>query len=300
MSATAARMAGVILAAVLLAACNGEGNVEPPANPTPSPVATDAPAPEPPALDEESAVDLYVAWREVVHALPPTQPEAVDVDAAGDAIVVPGSEASDWVTQELKLARDRGVIVRGSVHAEALSNPQVSGDRAAVTICSAADVGFTDVATGDPASDDAFDTSYTPFEAVFRRIDDRWMVEGAEPSNERGCVPPSIDRALRDRWEVFTVAWYERDRQGGGAELGRLAEVVTDRFADTLRGLPARDPVSDPAPFTDFETLAATRSTATGQACRLGGLQTIEWVLVEEEWRIDFAGREGQEPAPCP
>lgn len=112
-------------------------------------------------------------------------------------------------------------------------------------------------------------------------------------------MPPSLHEELTQRWELFTEAWYERDRQGGGPELGRLTEVVTDRFADTLRELPARDPVSDPAPYTNFETVTATRTTATGQACRSGGRETVEWMLVDGRWRVDFAGQEGRDPTPC-
>ena len=295
----ALRAAGVLLAAVLvLAACNRADTREPPDNPSPSPAATDPP--EPPALDSDTAADLYVAWRETVYALPPTQPEAVDAEAGGDTIVVPGSAAADWVTQELGLARDRGVIVRGSVHAESLSAPQVTGDRATAAICSSADVRVTDVATGDPVSDDAVDTSYTRFDATYQRMNVAWLVEGVERSDERACVPPSIDGALAARWEQFTEAWYERDRKGGGENLGQLADVVTERFADTLRGLPARDPVPDPSPYTNFETVAATPTTATSHACRAGGLETIEWTSTEGSWRVDFAGQTGQEPTPCP
>jgi hypothetical protein len=301
--------AGVLLTmAVLLTACDGGEDVEPPdiASPTPvdtspTPVRTSAgtPEPAPPTLDDEAAAELYVAWQETVYALPPTEPEAVDVDGAGDGVVVPRSEAAEWVAQELQLARERGVIVRGGVHAEATEPVQIAGDRATAVICASADVRVTDVATGDPVSDDAVDTSYTRVAVTYRRIGDDWLVERADPSDERDCVPASIEEAVGARWEQFTEAWYERDRQGGGEELGRLAQVVTDGFADTLRGLPERDPVPEPAPFTDFELIAVTRTSASGHACRSGSLQTVEWVLVDGQWRVDFAGREGAEATPC-
>ena len=307
MRTATARMAGVLMgAALLLAACTGTDNTEPPdntdppGNASPDSPSNDAQEPDPQTLDDDEAADLYVAWREAVYALPAIDPEAVDTEAAGDGIVVTGSEAADWIAQELQLARDRGVITRGSVHAEAISPVQIADDRATVTICSSADVRITDLATGDTVSDEAIDNSYTRFAASFQQAGDSWLVETADRSDERACVPPSVEGTVTAQWETFTEAWYERDRQGGGEDLGRLTEVVTDDFGSTLRGLPARDPVPDPDPFTDFELVAATPTTATGHACRSGGLQTVEWMLVDGQWQVDFAGREGEESPPCP
>lgn len=295
------RTVGAALGAVLLlAACNGATNAEPPANPDPTPTRTAAPEPDLQTFEDEAATELYVAWRDVVYGLPPTPPEAVDVDTAGEALVVPGSQAADWLTQELELARERGVIVRGDVHAEPVSTVEVTDDRGIVAICSSAEVQFTHVATGEPVTDEAVDDSYTRYDVVYRRVDADWLVERGEPSDNTDCVPPSIEEAVRARWDLFTEAWYERDRQGGGEELGQLTELVTDDFADSLRGLDSRDPVPDPAPFTDFELVTATRTSAAGHACRSGSLQTVQWVLVDGQWRVDFAGREGSEATPCP
>ena len=305
MRTTITRRSAVVLAAVLLlGACNGADGIEPPDNPSPTPTTTAAPEPEPQkpepqTLDDDTAAELYVAWRETVYALPPTPPDAVDIESAGEAIAVPGSDASAWVTQELKLARDRGVVVRGAVHAEPVSTITTAGESATIAICASADVRITDVATGDPVGDEKVDASYTYFDVAYRRLDDAWLVEGAESGDDDDCVPPSIEEAVTDRWDVFTAAWYERDRQGGGEELGQLNEVVTERFAETLRGLAPRDPVADPAPFTDFEIVAATRRLATAHACRSGGLETIEWKLIKGQWRVDFAGQVGQESTPC-
>lgn len=294
----------VLVAALLLPACNGADGIDPPDDADPTrPAAsspTSFPEPDPQALDGDTAAELYVAWREALYGLPPTRPEAINVDAAGEAIVVPGSEAAEWLRQELALARERGVVVRGGVHAEPTSAVTLAGDRATVAMCSSADVRPTDVATGDPVGDEAVDTSYSQFDVAYQRIDDVWLVERADPSDERDCVPPSIDQAVTARWELFTQGWYERDRAGGGQELGQLTGVVTDDFADILRGLPPRDPVVDPAAFTNFELSAATPTSATGQACRSGGLERIEWVVVDGRWRVDFAGQAGQEATPCP
>nr|MBA2558022.1 hypothetical protein [Chloroflexota bacterium] len=54
-----------------------------------------------------------------------------------------------------------------------------------------------------------------------------------------------------------------------------------------------------PAPFTDFELVAATRRSASGHACRSDGLETIEWKRVEGQWRVDFAGQVGERTTPC-
>jgi hypothetical protein len=300
---------GVLLtAALVLTACNGPEDIEPPDSISPAPITTSptpvsniarTPEPDPQTLDDDTAAELYVAWRAIVYGLPPTPPEAVDVDTVADAIVLPGSEASDWITQELQLARDRGVVVRGSIHAEPISAVDAADDRATVAICSSADVRVTDVATGDPVGDETVDPSYTRFDVAYRLVDDTWLVEQADPSDQEDCVPPSLDEAVAARWELFTEAWYERDRQGGGEALGQLTAVVTDRFAETLGGLPSRDPVPDPAAFTDLELVAATRTSATGQACRSGGLEIIEWLLVDGQWQVDFAGQFGQEVTPC-
>ena len=288
-------------AALLLTGCDDSGNNEPTDNATPAPPTTETPEPDPQqTLDSAAAAELYVVWREVVYALPPTEPEALNIEAAADGIVVPDSAAADWVTAELQLASDRGVITRGIVDAEAISPVEIVDDRATVTICSSADARITDMATGDAVSDEAVDTTYTRFDVSYRRAGDSWLVEGADRSSERACLPPSVEGAITARWETFAEAWYERDRQGGGEDLGRLTEVVTDDFADTLRELPARDPVPNPDPFSDFELFTATRTTATGHACRSGGLQTIEWMLADGQWRVDFAGRAGEESTPCP
>jgi hypothetical protein len=292
---------GAALGAVLLlAACNGATNAEPPANPDPTPTRTAAPEPDLQTFDDEAATELYVAWRDVVYGLPPTPPEAVDAQAAGEGLVVPGSPASGWLTEELELARERGVIARGDVHAESVSTVEVAGDRATVAICSSADVQVTDVATGEPVAEEQFDDSYGRFDVVYLRVDDDWLVERGERSEDPDCVPPSIEQAVTAHWDLFTEAWYERDRQGGGEDLGQLTELITDEFADTLRALPARDPVPDPAPFTRFELATVTPTSATGQACRSGGLETVEWRLVDGQWLIDFVGQVGQEAAPCP
>ena len=295
-------VAAVLAAALLLPACNGADGIEPPDSPSPSPTpaATGAPEPDTESLDGRAATELYVTWRQTVYALPPTQPRAVDVDSAGHGIAAPGSQASSWIKQELELARERGVIVRGGIDAESLSTLTTTGKAATLAICSSADVRITDVATGDPVGGEKADDSYNRFDVTYRRIDEEWLVERAEPSDESDCVPPSIEQALASRWDVFTEAWYERDRQGGGKKLGELTKVVTDGFATTLRGLPTRDPVSDPPEFTNFELVSATRRSVTAQACRSGGLETIEWKLVTGEWRVDFAGQVGQEASPCP
>ena len=300
-------LAALVAGALLLTGCDGSGNDEPTADASPAPPSTTStpdPDPDPDSdsqtLDGDTAAELYVAWREAVYALPPTEPEALDIEAATDGIVVPDSPAADWVTAELELARDRGVITRGTVHAEAITPVAIVDDLATVTICSSADARITDTTTGDVASDEAVDATYTRFDVSYRRAGDSWLLEGADRSTERACVPPSVEGAITARWAAFEEAWYERDRQGGGDDLGRLTEVVTDDFADTLRELPARDPVPDPDPFTDFEPFVATRTNATGHACRSGGRQTIEWVLVDGQWRVDFAGREGEESTPCP
>jgi hypothetical protein len=293
---------GLLVVAVLLAACTGTTDPQPPPSDSraTTPASRPSPDPAPPTLDEQAATALYLAYRQTVYALAPVPPDRVDVAGAGDAIVVADSQAAEWITEELELARQRGVVVRGDVHAEAIPPVDVADQRATVTICSSAELRITDVATGEPASDEVGDSTYTRFDVTYRRIGQHWLIERAERGDDRDCVPPTIHTAITTRWEQFTEAWYERDRRGGGDDLGQLPAVITDAFADVLRELPPREPVAEPAPFTDFTVTAATRTEATGRACRSGGLETIEWLLLDGQWRVDFAGRVGPERIPCP
>ena len=307
-TATTLAAAVFMTAALALTGCSGSDDPDPPAiasptlvtsNPTPIRSSAAPRTPEPPTLDGDGAAQLYIDWRDTVYALPPTQPEAVDVDGAGDEVVVPGSEAAAWVIQELQLARERGVIVRGMIDAEAISPVQIAGDRATVMICSSPDVQVTDVATGEPVSDDLVDTSYRSFTVAYQRIGEDWLVDRADPSEDPECVPASIAEPVRASWDAYAQAWLDLERRGGGPEIGPLAEVITDRFASSLREFPPHDPVENPPPFTDFEVTGADRTSVSGHACRSTHLQTIEWVLVEAEWRIDFVGRTGEEAEPC-
>lgn len=298
----------LMTAALALTGCSGSDDADPLVSASPTPVTSSPtsartsaapPTPEPPTPDGDAAAERYIDWRDMVYALPPTLPEAVDVDGAGDGVVVPGSEAAAWVSQELQLARDRGVIVRGSTDAEAISPVEIAGDRATVMICSSPDVQVTDVATGEPVSDDLVDTSYSSLIVAYQRIGDDWLVESADLSDDPACVPASVEEPVRASWDAYAEAWLDLERRGGGPEIGPLAEVLTDRFAGSLREFPTHEPVENPPPFTDLEVTGADRTSATGHACRATHLQTIEWVLVDGEWRIDFVGRAGEEAEPC-
>jgi hypothetical protein len=115
-----------------------------------------------------------------------------------------------------------------------------------------------------------------------------------------GPEGPTREELAEAAVAAYAEAWLDLERRGGGPEIGALAEVVTDRFARSLRGFAPHDPVADPPPFTDFDVTKADRTTVTGRACRSNQLQEVEWVLVDGQWRIDFVGQIGQEPTPCP
>jgi hypothetical protein len=208
------------------------------------------------------------------------------------------SEANDLIRRAIEL----GVLDRGDVLAEALAPPQSSGDDdATATLCMSQDISTTDLETGEDAGAPAPPDDWLRIRADYQQVAGRWLIAEITAVEPTDCVPPSIAAATAQAWEIFTTARLDHERRGGGPDIGRMEEVVTERFAQTLQGIGPFDPPDvEPPAYTSFEITEATRTTALGEACRDGELEVVEWELVDGQWRIDFAGQVGEEVTPCP
>jgi hypothetical protein len=301
MTTVGKRRATLLLAvALLLSACDGAGTDPEGTNGPTSPNGNSAD--EQVDLDEAIAAELVVARFDAVYGLPPISPDDVDVDSAGDGAVAPGSTEAERIAGALNQAVELGVLDRGDVLVEALEPPQLVGeDGASALLCMSQDIRTTDLETGEELGAPAPPDDWLRIQTVYERVDGAWLVSEITAGDPANCVPPSIVDTTGHAWEVFAAARLDHERRGGGPDIGEMEEVVTDRFAETLRSIgPFEPPASEPPRYTDFLLSQATRSTAEGQACRDGELETVEWQLVSGEWLIDFAGQEGEEATPCP
>jgi hypothetical protein len=298
--AAAAPAALLLSAALLLAACDSSEPIpDPTAEPTSSSPSTSAPSTV--ALDAATAEQLVIARYDAVHGLPPTLPDEVDVDSAGDGVVAPGSTEAERVSGALNQAIELGVLDRGDVLVEALEPPVAAGDdTATVSLCMSQGLRTTDLETGEETGTAAPPDDWRHVQVAFERVDDLWLVTEIMAADPARCIPPSIEAATGQAWEVFAAARVEHESRGGGPDIGELESVVTERFAETLRSIGPFDPPAETPPgYTDFQLTEATRAKAEGWACRDGELETVEWELVGGQWLIDFAGQAGEEASPC-
>lgn len=289
---------GALLMSLLLAlsACDGSGT-----NPDPTGGQTTASPSEMAdglaALDEATAAQLIIARYDAVHGLPPTPPDQIDVDSAGDGVVAPGSTEAERVAGTLNQAIEFGVLDRGDVLVEALEPPAANGeDGATASLCMSQNIRATDLETGEPTGAPAPPDGWLPIEASYERIDGEWllaMIQGTDPAS--ACVPPSIASELSDVWGAFTDAWRAWGRQGGDVP-DEVLELATERYAGILRDAGAIEPAEDEPDFAEFTATAATRTDATAQACLQDRAQTVEWMLVDGRWLIDIVR---QEEASC-
>lgn len=286
--------------ALLLSACDSsEPLPDPTAEPTSSSPSTSASPTV--ALDAATAEQLVIARYDAVHGLPPTPPDEVDVDSAGEGVVAPGSTEAERVAGALNQAIELGVLDRGDVLVEALEPPvPAGGDAATASLCMSQDLRTTDLETGEETGTVAPPDDWRHVQVAFERLDDAWLVTEITAADPARCIPPSIEAATGQAWEVFAAARVEHESRGGGPDIGELESVVTERFAETLRSIGPFDPPAETPPgYTDFQLTEATRSSAEGWACRDGELETVEWELVSGRWLIDFAGQAGEEASPC-
>lgn len=298
MNRVAAAPAALLLSvALLLSSCDSSGpNPNPAGDPTSSaPSATSSD--QSPGMDEATAAQLVIARYDAVHALPPTPSDEVDVEAAGDGVVAPGSTEADRVAGALNQAIELGVLDRGDVLVEALEPPSPVGDDAATaSLCMSQDLRTTDIQTGEEeAGAAAPPDDWLRIEADFERLDGTWLVTEIRAAEPVDCVPPSIESELSNRWGAFTEAWRDWGATGGDVP-GEVLELATEDYADILRDAGPIEPDEDQPEFSGFDVAAASRTTATGQTCFLDRAQTVEWRLIEGQWLIHIVR---QEDAPC-
>lgn len=137
MTTARTRTLTALAAALVLTACSGTDSIDPSGDVAPTQSTVEASIkPDPVELDQQTAVALVVARFEAVYGLPPTPPDRLDLEAAGEGIVAPGSREAERISGVLTQARDLGVIDRGDVRAEALTVPTTTGaGQARVTVC---------------------------------------------------------------------------------------------------------------------------------------------------------------------
>ena len=300
-AATTRALAAFLATALLLTACTGTENTDPTDDATPTPSnGNEANEPDPVELDAETAAALLVARFEAVYGLPPTPADELDIDAAGEGIVAPGSREAERIAGVLNQARERGVIDRGDVRAEVLSAPTTTGgDQARASLCMSQDVRTTHVDTGEEVAEaPAPPDDWLRVEADYVRADDEWLVSEITAASPAECVPPSIENAVTESWEAFTAAWREWERTGG--DVDELVDLVTEDHAAILRSFSRFDPVDDPAPQTDLQLHRATRTSVEGDWCRLGKLEEGIWQFVDGAWLVSDAGQFGTEPKEDP
>lgn len=242
-----ARLARAALAAaaasLLATGCTSSGTADP--LPTGSaPTADPKPTSNLPAFDEQAAADLFGAWRDVIHGLPPTPAAEVDIEGAGEGIVVPDSPAAATIASALQRAVDTGVLDRGNVHTEVLGLQTTGDNTKQATVCVSLDVEFTDLETGEPTqSDVSIPTDYQRVEATYQLVDGTWLLEEATGANPQNCVPPSIAQAVEANWEAFVAANVDWARHGApGDDIGKLADLTTVEQQEAYRSRPGLEP----------------------------------------------------------
>lgn len=299
-TSTVSRTALLLAAGALLATgCTDSGADPGPAGSPTTSEPTTGVTPNPGKFDEQTAAALVTARFDAVYGLPPTtSPDRVDVEAAGDGIVVPGSPEADRLSAALNQAIETATIPRGDVLVETLAPPESTGEQATATLCMSQDIRTTELETGEETGAPAPPDDWLRIEAEYQRVDSAWLIvdiAAAEPAN---CVPPSIDAEVAASWETFTAAWREWERTGG--DVSALLPLVTDDHAEILEGFPSFDPVESPGMQTDLQLHHATRTRVEGDWCRNGRLEEGVWQLVDGQWLVSDAGTFGTEPKEDP
>jgi hypothetical protein len=290
----AAPTALLLSVALLLTGCDGSGaNPDPTAEPTSSsPSAPDQHT----SLDEATAAQLVIARYDAVHGLPPTPPDEVDVEAAADGVVAPGSTEAERVAGALSQAIELGVLDRGNVLVEALEPPAATSDETSTaSLCMSQDLRTTDLETGEETGASAPPSDWLHIEATFERVAGAWLVAEITVAEPVDCVPPSLESELSNVWGAFTDAWRDWGRSGGDVP-AEVLDLATDEYADILRDASPIEPDEDQPEFSGFDVSAASRTMATAQTCFLDQVQTVEWRLIDGRWLIDIVR---QEDAPC-
>lgn len=270
------RLLAVVLGVVLVACTNATSADPPPTEPTvPSETAANEDAA---SLDEQTAIDLYTALQHAIIQLAPTDPTGIEIEGAGDGIVVEGSPAAEFLTDRLTTIAATGTGPSGDVvDAEALTPPEGNpGQQQTVELCALQQVEIVDIESGQPAAGTppAAEARYTRIEVVYRNDDGAWLIEDL-PQLEAGsppedCVPPSIEAEVRANWERYVEAlagWIEASFSVEARE--PLQPLVTEEHWQQIEATGPQQPtgwVQGDIAY-DLELLSATRTEIVGEWC---------------------------------
>ena len=291
------------LAFLLLVGCSNSDE------PNPSPEETEPPvAPtnnDPPDVDGATLVDRYVALQHAIIQLPPIDPDDIDPEDAGDGVVVEGSTAEAFITDQLSNIAETGVGPSGEVVDAEILEVRDGGEQQSADLCVLQDVAPVDVATGEPAEGlpEMAEPRYTQIEVDYHYVDGAWLIEDLPDLERDGppedCVPPSVVEAVEGNWQAHEQAVQDWVNSSFAIEDRAAFEpLVTDerwqQILDTEPIEPTGEVSGDIA--YDLELLRATATEVVGEWCLDGNrdpdAMTIRnGELVKHEFRSLVRGR---------
>jgi hypothetical protein len=267
-----------VLAVVGACTSNNDDN-DGEATPPPPPSATsdnDDGGEDPASLDEATAVGQYVALQHAIIRLAPVDPGDIDVEGAGDGIVVDGSAAAEFLTDRLTTMVETGSGPSGEVVDAEVLELRETGEQVAAVLCVLQEIEPVDLATGDIAegAPEQADARYLQIEVTYAHIEGDWLVDelpGLEGDGRPDdCVPPSIAQAVQANWEAHDEAG-QRWIDSGFAieERSSLEPLVTAARWEEIEAIEPEElsgRVRGDIVY-DLELLSATRTEVTGEWC---------------------------------
>ena len=296
-----------VVVGVALAACtNTDSPDPPPAASVDPPEATNSDDATP--LDEASAIGLYVALQHAIIQLAPTDPADIEIEEAGDGIVVEGSPAAEFLTDRLTTIIETGTGPSGEVVDAEVLALRDAGEQASAELCVLQQVEIVDLASGQTASGapETGEARYTQIDVVYRN-DNGWLVDDL-PGLERDgppddCVPPSIEQAVRANWEAHEEAVGEWIDASFAVEArASLEPLVTEARWQEIEATDPEEPTGRVRGDISYglELLRATGTEVAGEWCLDGSrdpdattLRNGELVdndtrsLVRGRWRLE-------------
>ena len=248
--------------------------------PNPSSEETETPAAptnnDPPDVYGAILVDRYVALQQAIIQLPPIDPGDIDPEDAGDGVVVEGSTAEAFITDQLSNIAETGVGPSGEVVDAEVLEVRDDGEQQSADLCVLQDVVPVDVVTGEAAEGlpQAAEPRYTRIEVGYRYIDGAWLIEDLPDLERDGppehCVPPSIEEAVRANWEAYDQALADWIDASFAVEArAALEPLVTELHWEQIEATEPVDPtgrVRGEIAY-DLELLWATATEVVGEWC---------------------------------
>lgn len=269
---------GAVLAAAGACTSNDDANeTTPPPPPPPESDVNGDGGEDPSSLDEETAVGQYVALQHAIIQLAPIDPASIDVEGAGDGIVIDGSPAADFLAATLTTMAETGSGPSGEViDAEVLELRDAAGEQASAELCVLQETEPVDLATDEPADGAPAQPEARHFRiaVTYTHADGDWLIdelpglEGDGPPDD--CVPPSIAEAVQANWEAHDEAgrgWI--DSGLAIEERAALEPLVTDARWQEIEATEPEEPTGRVRGdiVYDLELLSATRTEVVGEWC---------------------------------